>query len=137
MVDEPDSENSLFSEPMKMRAPSAPFGAAEQVDHAALGLEVVEQEPHTFEVFQRPQVVEQVGVPAHDQLAVLAPAAGPAGETGCHDLLRQLVELGLALLERLLQLALGFGERAPAHMRVEEVRGLGQRRGRQARPEYR
>ena len=80
IVDEPDSENSLFSEPIKMRAPSAPSARPRRSIDAALGFEIVEQEPHAFEVFQRVEVVEQVGVAAHDQLAVVAVAAGPARE---------------------------------------------------------
>ena len=53
MVEEPDSENSLFSEPMKMRTPSALLGAAKQIDHAAVGLEIVEQQPHPLQIVER------------------------------------------------------------------------------------
>ena len=59
-------------------------------------------------------------------------AARPAGKAGGDDLLRQLVEFGLAFLEPLLDLGLDLGERAAADARVEEIGGLGQRRGRQA-----
>ena len=96
MVEEPESENSLFSEPMKMRTPSAALGAAEQVDHPALGFERVEQRAHPFQIVERVQVLEQIGVAAHDQLALLALAARPAREPGGDDLLRELIELGLA-----------------------------------------
>ena len=37
MVEEPDSENSLFSEPMKMRTPSPPSARPRRIDDAALG----------------------------------------------------------------------------------------------------
>ena len=132
MVEEPDSENSLFSEPMKMRTPSALLGAAEQVDHVAPRLQVVEQQPHPLEVLQRLEVVEQVRLAAHDQPALVALAARPARQPVVDDLLRQLVELGLRLLHAPLKLDLGFGQRLAADARVEKVGRLGQRRGRQA-----
>src|SRR5262249_47844772 len=69
------------------------LGATEQVGHPALGLEVVEQQAHALEVLQRLEVVEQVGVAAHDQPALRALAARPAGEPGRHDLLGGHVEL--------------------------------------------
>ena len=87
MVEEPDSENSLFSDPMKIRTPSA-RSARPQVDHAALGLEIVEQQPDPFEIFQRVQILQQIGVAAHDQLPVVAFAARPARNPGGDDLLR-------------------------------------------------
>src|SRR5208282_1609466 len=68
---------------------------------------------------------------AHDQLALLAFAAGPAGETGGNDLLRELVEFGLALLQPLLGFGPDLGKGAAADARVEEIGGLDQRRGRQ------
>ena len=52
------------------------------------------------------QVFEQIGLAAHDELAVVALAARPARQPGGDDLLGELVELGLAGLERLLQLGL-------------------------------
>ena len=71
MVEEPDSENSLFSEPMKMRTPSARLGPAQQIDHAALGFEIVEQQPHPLEIVERVQILQQIGVAAHDQLPLV------------------------------------------------------------------
>jgi len=63
MVDEPDSENSLFSEPMKDAHAVGALGAAEQVDDALLGLEIVEQEPHPLQVLQRVQVSSRLAWP--------------------------------------------------------------------------
>ena len=54
------------------------LGPAQQIDHAALGLEIVEQRLDPFEIFQRVEVFQQIGVAAHDQLPVLAFAARPA-----------------------------------------------------------
>ncbi len=72
MVDEPDSENSLFSEPMKMRTPSAVSARPSRSITPRLVFEIVEQRADAFEILQRVQVFEQVGLAAHDQLAVLA-----------------------------------------------------------------
>ena len=97
MVEEPDSENSLFSEPMKIRTPSARSARPKQIDHAALGLEIVEQQPDPLQIFQRMQIFQQIGVTAHDQLPVVAFAAGPARDPGGDHLLRQLIEFGAVL----------------------------------------
>ena len=96
IVEEPDSENSLFSDPMKIRTPSARSGTAQQIDHAALGFEIVEQQPHPLQVFKRVQIFQEIGVTAHDQLPVIALAARPARDPGGNDLLRQLIEFGSA-----------------------------------------
>lgn len=85
MVEEPDSENSLFSEPIKIRTLAA-LGAPEQIDHAALGLEVVEQRFDALQIVERMQILEQIGMAAHDQLPILVLAAGPARDSGRDDL---------------------------------------------------
>ncbi len=91
-----------------MRAPSALLGAAEQIDDAALGLELVEQQAHALEILDRLEVLEQMRGAAHDQLALVALAARPAREPGRDDLLGERVELRLLRFERLLQLDLRF-----------------------------
>src|SRR5262249_11263900 len=127
MVEEPDSENSLFSEPLKMRTPSArALGPRDNVDQAALGLEIVEQEPPPLEILQRLEILKQVGMAAHDQAALVVLAAGPAGEPCFDDLLGELVELGLAGGERPFEIRLGLGQRPPADMGIEEVGRLGE-----------
>ena len=86
----------------------------------------------------RMQVVEQVGMAAHDQLAVVArrrptswrgrprsPSAS-AGRARSRLCVHRLLELGARL-----------GERAAADTRIEEVRRLGQRRHRHARRQRR
>src|SRR5262249_60892109 len=100
----------------------------------ALGLEIVEQETHALEVLERLEIVEQVGVAAHDQLAVGALAAGPAGEPGLDEAMGERVELGAARVQRLLDLDLGLAERAAADARIEEIRRLDERRDRQGAP---
>ena len=72
MVEEPDSENSLFSEPMKMRTPSPRSARPSRSMTPRLVSSVVEQRAHPLEVLERVQVVEQIGVAAHDQLALVA-----------------------------------------------------------------
>ncbi len=74
------------------------LGAAEQIDHFAPGLEIVEQQAYAFQIGEHLEVFEQMRLTAHDQLALVAFAARPAGKTGGNDLLRQFVEFGLALL---------------------------------------
>ena len=112
MVEEPDSENSLFSDPMKIRTPSARSARPKQIDHAALGLEIVEQQPDALEILQRMQIFQQIGVTAHDQLAVFAFAAGPAREPGRDHLLRQLIEFGAVLRQRGFEFEPRFGQRS-------------------------
>ena len=51
------------------------FGAAEQIDHLAPRFQIVEQQPHAFEVFNHLEVFEQMGLAANDQPALLAVAA--------------------------------------------------------------
>ena len=104
MVDEPDSENSLFSEPMKMRTPSACSARPSRSMTPRLVFEIVEQQAHALEVLERMQIVEQIGLAAHDQLALVALAARPAREPGRDDALGQLIELGLAGFERAFEL---------------------------------
>ena len=72
-----------------------------------------------------------MGLAAHDQPALVALAARPAGKTGGDDFLGQLVEFGLALLEPALDFDLDLGKRAAADARVEEIRRFDHRRGRQ------
>ena len=56
---------------------------------------------HALEILERLEVIEQVGVPAHDQLAVAAVAARPAREPGRHHLLGKLVERRLRRLAKM------------------------------------
>jgi len=65
------------------------FGPAEQVRNAPLGFKLVEQPPYPLEIVDRLEIIEQVGMAAHDQLAFVALPARPARETCRHDLLRQ------------------------------------------------
>src|SRR6185437_1412190 len=70
--------------------PFAAFGPAEQIGNAALGFQGVEQRAYALEVFHRAQVFQQIGVPAHDQLAFVARPARPARKARGDDLLREL-----------------------------------------------
>ena len=97
MVEEPDSENSLFSEPMKIRTPSARSARPSRSITPRLVSRSSNSEPHALEILQRMQIFEQIGVAAHDQLPVVVVAAGPARDAGRDHLLRQLIELGAAL----------------------------------------
>src|SRR6516225_3582069 len=107
------------------------LGAAKQIDHLAPGFEVIEQEPHAFEVGERLEVLKQMRLTPHDQLALFILAARPARQALGDDLLRQLIELRFALFERALDLGLHFQKRMTANPRIEKIRGFDQRRGRQ------
>src|SRR5690348_1200515 len=99
------------------------LGAAEEIDHVAAGLQIVEQEAYPLEIGKHLEVFEQMRLATHDQLALAAVAARPAGEAGGDDLLCQRVELGLTFLEPALDLGPYFGKGAAADPRVEEIAG--------------
>ena len=73
----------------------APLGEAQQLHQVALGLEVGEQLADALQVLQPVDVLEQVGLAAHDQALLVAERTRPGGEPRLDDLLGQLVELGL------------------------------------------
>src|ERR1700730_4440170 len=54
------------------------LGPAEQIDHAAFGLEVIEKQPHALEIFDRLEVIEQMRRTSNNQLTLVGLAAGPA-----------------------------------------------------------
>ena len=73
----------------------AALGEAQQLDQVALGLEVGEQLADALEVLEAVDVLQQIGLAAHDQALVVAERAGPGGKSRLDHLLGQLVELGL------------------------------------------
>ena len=130
--DEPESEKSLFSEPMKMRTPSARFRSAEQFDDVLFGFEGIEKLADALEIFCRRDVLQEIALAAHDQALAIVGDAGPFGEAGLDDLLRQLVEFGLGGVERLFEFGLGLRQGHAANMGIQIVRRFLQRRRRQA-----
>ena len=50
IIDEPESEKSLFSEPMKILTPSPTLRAMEKIDDIGFGLEIGEQQPDALEI---------------------------------------------------------------------------------------
>ena len=73
----------------------------DQAQDALARLQHLEQAADALEVGQVGDVLEQLGVAAHDQKAALAPVriAAPGGEAGRDHLLRQRVELAAVLLD--------------------------------------
>jgi hypothetical protein len=69
-------------------------------------------------------------LPADDEFTLVALASRPARQTLGDDLLRELVELRLAFLERALDLGLDLGQRVTTDARIDEISRLGERRGR-------
>src|SRR5260370_36177788 len=63
------------------------LGPPEEIDHPALGLEIIEQKPHPLEILECLEIVEQVSGAAHDELALVRFPAGPARESGWDDFL--------------------------------------------------
>ena len=129
--DDPDSENSLFSEPMKICTPSPRSASPQQLHEIALGLEIVEQLADARQVLQSVDVLEQVGLAAHDQALLLAECTRPGGKPSLDNFLRQLVELGLCGGKLGLDARLGLAERQAADAGIEVVGGLRQAGGRQ------
>src|SRR5215813_6908818 len=68
---------------------------------------------------------------AHDQLALVTLAAGPARKTRGNDLLCQLIEFGATGFKGILEFCLGLGESLAPDMGVEEIGSLGQYRRRE------
>src|SRR5262249_11259778 len=68
----------------------------------------------------------------HDQLALLVLASRPARQALGDNLLRELIELRLALLERALDLELDLRQGVTAHPSIDEIGGFRERRGGQA-----
>src|SRR5262249_58583238 len=95
----------------------------QKIATGGVGFEVVEKQADALQVLQRAQILEQVGVTAHDEPPLVLLSARPAGEPGCHDLLRELVELRLAPHEGDLEIGLGLGKRASPDACVEEIGG--------------
>jgi hypothetical protein len=66
-MEDPESENSLFSEPIKMCTPSAFSREFQKPDQIVLALDVVEQCAHALQIALRFNAFEQIGGAAHDQ----------------------------------------------------------------------
>ena len=121
--DEPDSENSLFSEPMKMRTPEPDFRQVEQLDHAVLRFQVLEQVLQQLDIGLRSHILQQIGSAAHDQpRRQPAFGAGPDRKSLFDKLPGQRIERGTRFLLDPLDVATRLCQRASANMRVEEVR---------------
>ena len=60
--EEPDSEKSLFSEPMKMRTPSAFSERPRELHQVALSLQIVEKVADALQVVLGGEVLQQVGL---------------------------------------------------------------------------
>src|SRR6202030_2556280 len=107
------------------------FAGVEQTQHGLSGFEHLEKGAQPFEICERSDVFEQIGVTTHDQRAALI-AAGPVGKA-CRDELRcQLVELDLIGRDLLLDFRLCLFDRPADQPRTEIVTGRDQRGRRQA-----
>src|SRR5215472_12602342 len=104
-------------------------GAAKQIDHLAPGFEIIEQQPHAFEIGKHLEILEQMRLSPHDQLALFVLASRPARQTLGDNLLRELIELRLALLHRALDFGFDLRQCVTAYPRIDEIRGFRERGG--------
>src|ERR1700730_16216092 len=139
MVEEPESENSLFSEPMKRRTPSASSARPNRSTRPRLVSRSSNKErtrsrsaralrsssrlawPRTISLRSALSPPDQLASPASTRRGLSAPDSaagppppGPARDPRLAQPVRERIELGAARLQRLLDLALGFGERPAA-----------------------
>ena len=131
--DEPESENSLFSEPMKMRTPWSGFRQIKQLQRALLGFEIIEEVPQTIKICFGAHQFKQVTPPAHDQPCRLATAiAAPDGEPLFDQMLREGVKRLLGFFLQPGDFLPRLGDGAALNMCIEEIRGFDQLRRRHA-----
>src|SRR5260370_12432522 len=95
-----DGKSPRTREQLVLRADedSGAFGAlgpAEEIDHTALGFEIIKQKAHPLEVLNCFEIVEQVSRAPDDQLTFVGVPARPAGEPGSDDLVGKLVDFPL------------------------------------------
>ena len=109
----------------------AALGEAEQLDQVTLGFEVREQLADALEVFEAADVLQQIGLAAHDQALVVAELARPGGKPRLDHLLGELVELGLGRGQLPFDRGPGLGQGQAANVGVEIVGGLDEARRRQ------
>ena len=130
MVEEPDSENSLFSEPMKMRTPSAARRVRADRSRRAWSPDRRTAAARARDLPSAWRSSSRLAWPRTISWRSSLLAAGPAGEPGGDQLLGQLIEFGAACVSAV-SISTRLGQRPAADPRVEEVRRLDQRRGRQ------
>src|SRR5260370_2801554 len=123
-------ENAVFGNDTDLHA-FAPLAGVQQTQQSLSGFEHLEKSAQPFEIGERGDVFEQIGLSAHDQRAALV-AAGPVGKSCRDELRRQLVELDLIGRGFLLDFRLCLFDRPADQPGVEVVAGGGQRGRRQA-----
>src|ERR1043165_5088835 len=106
--------------------PVGPLAGVEQAQHGFLGLEHLEQRAQPFEIGERGDVFEQIGLAAHDKRA-LGVAAGPARQPGRDHPRCQLAELRLMRADLILDVGPRLLDRAADEPGIEIVAGADQR----------
>ena len=133
IIEEPDSENSLFSEPMKMRTPSPPSARPRR----SITSVWVSRSANSRRMRSRSstalQILEQVGLAAHDELAGVRPGrrlvARPASTSRAVSASSsRSISARRASTSRLISASV-----RPRMRALRKLRGLGQRR-RRGRP---
>ena len=117
-----------------MRTPSAPSARVSRSITSVCVSRSAKQQADALEVLRRLEILQEVRLPAHDELARLC-RADRRGKAGFDESCRQRVELALHVAAPGLDLVPEIGERLAADAGVEEVAGLRQGAGRQARRE--
>src|SRR6266513_706416 len=105
--------------------PVGPLAGVEQAQHGFLGLQHLEQGAQPLEIGERGDVLEQIGLAAHDQRA-LSVTTGPARQPGRDHPRCQLVELRLMRADLILDIRPRLLDRAADEPSIEVITGADQ-----------
>ena len=106
---------------MKMRTPSAFSDSPKSCDEVALALQIVEQAADALQIRFGSQVLQQIGLAAHDEALAVVERARPLRKPRLDDLLGQLIELGAGALLLGLDARPRLRDGRATHARVEVV----------------
>ncbi len=98
-----------------------PLRQPEQLGQVALGFEVGEELADALQALQAVDILEQVGLAAHDQALPAVECTGPRGKPRLDDLLCQGIEFCLGGRVLLLNSGLGLVQGQPTDARIEVV----------------
>ena len=128
MTDEPDKENNLFSEPMKIFIAVAGARAVEQAGDLLLAFELVEQVADAVEIGGG--AVDQIGLPRTIRTGRAAPSSDQLARPRSTRVRGQRVERRAVGADLAAQAAAPLGQRQAGQPRVDIIGRLGQRRRR-------
>ena len=137
IIDDPESENSLFSEPMKILTPSPVSARCKSSITSVL----VSRSANRVRMRSRSSDARtspiRLACPRTINWSRDSPPPGPGGEARFDQTGGDVVELLARVTARGFDLRRHFGQRAAANTRVEKVAGLDKRRRRSCRAAWR